>query len=66
MTEQTHQWMTATEAAEHLRIATRTVLRWAKLGTIPAHRLSGCARITYRFSVAELDAFLRGEMETSK
>jgi excisionase family DNA binding protein len=65
MTETT-QWLTATEAAQHLRVAHRTVLLWAKTGKIPAHKLSGAARITYRFCADELDSFLRGEMEHSQ
>jgi excisionase family DNA binding protein len=58
MTPLTSQWLNAAEAAQHLRIATRTVLRWAKLGMIPAHALSGSQRITYRFRADELDAHL--------
>jgi excisionase family DNA binding protein len=51
-------WMNAREAALYLRVAHRTVLEWAKAGQIPAHRLSGTARITYRFLRPELDAML--------
>jgi excisionase family DNA binding protein len=54
-------WMTAMEAAAHLRVAHRTVLLWAKTGRIPAHRLSGTQRRTWRFLATELDAFIRGE-----
>ena len=54
-------WLNAREAAHYLRVAHRTVLEWAKTGRIPAHRLSGTLRCTYRFSADELDAFLRGE-----
>ena len=60
------QWMNAVEAAAYLRVAHRTILAWAKRGVIPAHKLSGAARITYRFCADELDSFLRGEMERSK
>jgi excisionase family DNA binding protein len=48
-------WMNAREAAQYLRVAHRTVLQWAKEGRIPAHRLSGTLRVTYRFRAAELD-----------
>jgi excisionase family DNA binding protein len=51
-------WMNAREAALYLRVAHRTVLEWAKTGRIPAHRLSGTLRVTYRFRAAELDAML--------
>lgn len=51
-------WLTAKEAATHLRVAHRTVLLWAKTGRIPAHRLSGAQRVTWRFRADELDAFM--------
>lgn len=57
------QWKTAGEAAEYLRVSHRTVLLWAKTGRIPAHKLSGAARITWRFSVEELDAHLTGKTQ---
>jgi excisionase family DNA binding protein len=53
-----HGWLTAREAAVYLRVAHRTVLEWAKTGKIPAHRLSGTHRVTYRFRASELDAML--------
>jgi len=49
------EWLTAREAAVYLKVAHRTVLEWAKAGHIPAHRLSGIARVTWRFRAAELD-----------
>ena len=57
------QWMTATEAAQHLRVAHRTILLWAKSGRIPAHKLSGAQRVTWRFRADELDSYLRGESD---
>lgn len=51
-------WLTANEAAEHLRVKQRTVLKWAKEGRIPAHPLSGSKRVTWRFLKSELDAML--------
>jgi excisionase family DNA binding protein len=53
-------WMTAREAAAYLRVAHRTVLLWAKMGRIPAHKLSGAERVTWRFLALELDAYVRG------
>lgn len=50
--------MNAKEAAKYLRVAHRTVLEWAKTGQIPAHRLSGTRRCTWRFRAAELDAMM--------
>jgi excisionase family DNA binding protein len=52
------EWLTAKEAAEHLRVKERTVLKWAKEGRIPAHPLSGSRRITWRFLREELDSIL--------
>jgi excisionase family DNA binding protein len=49
-------WLTAREAANYLRVSHRTVLQWAKEGRIPAHRLSGTARVTWRFRADELDS----------
>ena len=51
-------WLTAREAAQHLRVKERTVLKWAKQGRIPAHPLSGSRRITWRFLKSELDGML--------
>ena len=50
------EWLTATEAAQYLKVQPRTMLKWAKQGTIPAHALSGCKRVTWRFLKSELDS----------
>jgi excisionase family DNA binding protein len=50
------QWLTATEAARYLKVQPRTILKWAKAGTIPAHALSGSKRVTWRFLKSELDS----------
>lgn len=52
------EWLTATEAAEYLKVQPRTILKWAKDSRIPAHRLSGTHRTTWRFLKSELDAML--------
>jgi excisionase family DNA binding protein len=49
------QWLTATEAAQYLKVKPRTVVKWAKEGRIPAHPLSGSKRVTWRFLKSELD-----------
>jgi excisionase family DNA binding protein len=54
------EWLTAREAAAHLKVAPRTLVRWARNGLIPAHRLSGLSRVTWRFRREELDAKLSG------
>ena len=51
-------WLTAKEAAEYLKVSHRTVCQWAREGKIPGHTLSGCVRVTWRFSRRELDAML--------
>jgi excisionase family DNA binding protein len=48
-------WLTAHEAAQYLRVAHRTILEWAKTGKVPAYRLSGTLRCTWRFRADELD-----------
>ena len=53
-----NQWLTANEAAQYLKVKPRTLLKWAKTGSVPAHRLSGCKRVTWRFLKSELDAML--------
>lgn len=55
-----NEWLTAAEAAAYLKISPRTIVAWAKQGRIPGHRLSGTARITWRFLRSELDDILRG------
>jgi excisionase family DNA binding protein len=52
------EWLTAKEAGQHLKVKTRTILKWAKEGRIPGHPLSGSRRVTWRFLRSELDAML--------
>jgi excisionase family DNA binding protein len=52
------EWLTTTEAARHLKIKPRTLAQWAREGKIPAHRLSGLQRVTWRFLEHELDGML--------
>ena len=51
-------WLTATEASHYLKVKPRTILKWAKEGRIPAHALSGCKRVTWRFLKSELDSVM--------
>jgi excisionase family DNA binding protein len=60
------EWLTAKEAAQYLRVAHRTVLEWAKTGKIPAHRLSGTARVTWRFRAVDLDGAMMGAPSAAK
>jgi len=52
----TTQWLTANEAAEYLKIQTRTLLLWARMGRVKGYTLSGLARHTWRFRQEDLDA----------
>lgn len=52
------EWLTAAEAGAYLKVSPRTLVRWARSGTVPGHRLSGTARCTWRFLRSELDAKL--------
>jgi excisionase family DNA binding protein len=52
------EWLTAEEAAQHLRIERRTMSEWARQGKVPAYRLSGVRRSTWRFRKSDLDAML--------
>lgn len=52
------QWLTAAEAAQHLRVETRTILSWARHGKVKAYALSGTKRHAWRFLRVDLDATL--------
>jgi excisionase family DNA binding protein len=52
-------WLTATEAANYLRIEPRTLLMWARQGKVKGYVLSGTRRVTWRFLRSDLDATLR-------
>jgi excisionase family DNA binding protein len=52
------EWLTAAEAAQHLKVKTRTLLQWAKQGKVKGYALSGTDRRTWRFLRADLDAGL--------
>jgi len=52
------QWLTAREAAAHLRVRPATLLLWARRGKVPGHKLSGTRRCVWRFLRSELDAML--------
>ena len=60
------EWLTAAEAAQYLRVAHRTILGWAKSGKIPAHRLSGTRRCTWRFRADELDGAITAAPSAAK
>jgi excisionase family DNA binding protein len=50
------EWLTAAEAAQHLKVNHRTLLRWVKQGKVKGYAVSGTERRTWRFLRADLDA----------
>jgi excisionase family DNA binding protein len=48
-------WLTATEAAQHLKIKPRTILQWVRQGKVKAFALSGTKRRVWRFRREDLD-----------
>ncbi len=54
----TSEWLTAAEAAQHLRVKVRTLLLWVRQGRVKAFALSGTKRRVWRFRRADLDAVL--------
>ena len=54
------EWLTATEAARHLKVKPRTLLFWVKQGKIKGYKLSGTKRHVWRFQRTDLDAALFG------
>jgi len=55
---QQSSWLTAKEAAEYLRVKTRTLLLWARQGKVKGYMLSGIRRHVWRFRRVDLDATL--------
>jgi len=51
-------WLTATEAAEYLKVKPRSLLRWVRLGKIKGYTLSGTKRRVWRFRKEDLDSAL--------
>jgi hypothetical protein len=49
-------WLNADEAAQYVGVHPRTLLRWARTGAVLGHKLSGTARVTWRFLIEDLDA----------
>jgi excisionase family DNA binding protein len=52
------EWLTAVEAAQHLKVKTRTLLLWVRQGKVKAFALSGTKRRVWRFRHQDLDAAL--------
>jgi len=54
----TNDWLTATEAADYLKVKARTLLLWVRQGKVKAFALSGTKRRVWRFRQRDLDAAL--------
>ena len=55
------QWLTAKEAAAHLRVKARTLLLWTRQGRVTGYALSGSRRHIWRYLRNDLDAALLGK-----
>ena len=51
-------WLTASEAAAHLKVKQRSLLLWVRQGKLPAYALSGTKRRIWRFRREDLDSAL--------
>jgi len=51
-------WLTATEAAQYLKVKVRTLLLWVRQGKVKGFALSGTKRRVWRFRQTDLDAKL--------
>jgi excisionase family DNA binding protein len=49
------EWLTATEAAQYLKVKPRSLLLWVREGKVPAYALSGTERRVWRFRREDLD-----------
>jgi excisionase family DNA binding protein len=54
------------EAAAYIGLHAKTVERMARCDEIPAHPISGVRRKTWKFYPSELDAWLRGRVNSSR
>ena len=50
------EWLTAVEAAQYLKVKSRTLLLWVRQGKVKAYALSGVKRRVWRFRQCDLDA----------
>ena len=52
------EWLKASEAAQYLKVKTRTLLLWARQRKVKGYKLSGIKRHVWRFRQVDLDASL--------
>jgi excisionase family DNA binding protein len=51
-----NDWLTASEAAQYLKVKPRTLLLWVRQGKVKGFALSGTKRHVWRFRQIDLDA----------
>ena len=51
-------WLTCREAASYLKVEPRTLLMWARQGSVKGYMLSGTHRVTWRFLQSDLDGMM--------
>jgi excisionase family DNA binding protein len=56
-------FVSAIEVAKYLGLSPRTVAKMAREGRLPAHRISGSKRKTWRFLISEVSAFVASGMQ---
>jgi excisionase family DNA binding protein len=49
-------WLTASEAADYLKVKPRSLLLWVRQGKVQAYALSGTKRRIWRFRKEDLDS----------
>jgi excisionase family DNA binding protein len=59
-------WMTTKEAAQYLKVPPRTLLDWARRGSVKGYMLSGTERHVWRFLQEDLDAALLTAVQSSQ
>jgi len=52
------EWLTASEAADYLKVKPRSLLLWVRQGKVKGYALSGTKRRIWRFRTADLDSAL--------
>lgn len=54
------EWLTASEAAQYLKVKPRTLLLWARQGKVKGYAVSGTQRRFWRFRREDLDTMMMG------
>jgi len=49
------EWLTVAEAAQYLKVKSRTLLLWVRTGKVKGYALSGARRRVWRFRREDLD-----------